>query len=78
MSKVGLLEVEAAEVLQGFRHLLDLPGWEEGQRVLVPFEVNDLAIQPDGVVGSSLMLCEVSLTPRRNPDLLSPFSKVEL
>jgi hypothetical protein len=28
MGKVGLLEVEAAEVLQGFCHLFYFSGWE--------------------------------------------------
>jgi hypothetical protein len=64
------MEVEIRHVAQHPSHIGDVPGWQQGQQIPIPPEVEHLTGQPHRVVRGSEMVKEKSLTAGRDLDLL--------
>jgi hypothetical protein len=71
-----MVKVHCAEVFQGSAHFGNFPSWQEGHKVPVPIEVENLTGQADGEVRRGQMIQEKGLTSWCDPDLLSAFLKV--
>ena len=70
------MEPEFANMLQGLAHLLHLTGGHEGDRVPVPFEMQDAVVEPHRPIRGDQMVGKDALAARRNVQLLRTLLKM--
>jgi hypothetical protein len=71
-------KLQLLQVLNHGGHLVELLRVQEGDRVPVPFVVEDFAVQPHGVVRGDQVTAEGTLTAGRNDQLLGARIHVQL
>ncbi len=50
LQQIRVMEVEITHVAKHLSHIGDVPGWQQGQRIPIPPEVEHLTGQPHSVV----------------------------
>ena len=70
------MEPEFADMLQSLAHLFHLTGGHEGDRVPVPFEMQDAVVEPYRPVRGDQMVGKDALAAPRNVQLLRTLFKM--
>jgi hypothetical protein len=78
IGQVRMMKAKFPDVFESLGHLLHFSGWEEVERVPVPFVMEDAVIQPNRPIGGNEMIWKHALTSGRYLELLGPLFQVHL